>query len=335
MTRPADRNINLDLARGIAALIVFLGHLYFGRLPQVTPPQYILDLISTGSMCVAFFFILSGYVLALGASKVSRPKWIAKRLIRLMPVYFICYFVPLIALIVTKSNYTPNSSGIAFGALAAQSFSTSHYLDMPNPPLWTLSIEVYLSFLFILIVKMKPIPLLLLVITFFGLYSNVETVHRIPFFFGVPLFILGILASKWTIALKNNLVRALGFLLIVTYVLFASYFVHGVRWINFSRIVFIVFLFIWLIQLKPIKRFRKFATFVGTRSYCIYAVHWPTMFFLDHLFLSFKDVPVLLQLASYVFLTLIVVETVYRVIEVRAISLSRLWSSNKHNLFKS
>ena len=53
------RNSNLDFARGVAALIVLIGHLFLGRFLGLLPP-WLLDRFSTGATCVAFFSCSQG-----------------------------------------------------------------------------------------------------------------------------------------------------------------------------------------------------------------------------------------------------------------------------------
>jgi peptidoglycan/LPS O-acetylase OafA/YrhL len=84
-----------------------------------------------------------------------------------------------------------------------------------------------------------------------------------------------------------------------------------------------------LINLKPINKLKNFASYIGKRSYCVYAVHWPIMFFLDHIYFVHSEVPLALQFVSYIFFIVIGIEITYRLIEVPAITYSRTYFKGK------
>jgi peptidoglycan/LPS O-acetylase OafA/YrhL len=94
----SDRNPRLpelDGLRGLAALTVFFSHV-IGLFPgheafrvQKTPLHILWD----GNAAVVFFFLLSGYVLALpfvdaGRRAIRPASFIIKRLFRLYPAYW-------------------------------------------------------------------------------------------------------------------------------------------------------------------------------------------------------------------------------------------------------
>jgi peptidoglycan/LPS O-acetylase OafA/YrhL len=87
-----------------------------------------------GATCVIFFFCLSGYVLTHDKRNSFDLKWIIKRLIRLMPIYYLSWGLPIFLMLVLNSIYLPDRLGIILGAFGLQSFSGQHYLDQPNPP---------------------------------------------------------------------------------------------------------------------------------------------------------------------------------------------------------
>ena len=318
------RNSNLDLARGVAALIVLIGHLFLGRFLGLLPP-WLLDRFSTGATCVAFFFMLSGYILSQQRFEGPKFRWVVKRLIRLLPVYYVSWALPLIGLILVNSKYQPNMNGIFLGSFAAQSFSSLHYLDQPNPPLWSLSIEIYLTFLFVFFVTWKFQRLLYATGFLFIILLGIESVSVIPFLHGVPLFCTGILIAKFGIKISSKKTHILGILLTAFYLLFAPFLVRGDGVVVLTRYLFVFFTMVFLINLKPTNKVKNFASYIGKRSYCVYAVHWPIMFFLDHIYFIHSEVPLALQFVSYKLFIVLGIEITYRLVEVPAITYSRAY----------
>lgn len=81
------RNYSLDFFRGIAAVLVCIGHLYFWNNNFTT-------ISSAFILAVDFFLVLSGFVISqsiLTKKDFSIPKFIANRWFRLFPVFFLCF----------------------------------------------------------------------------------------------------------------------------------------------------------------------------------------------------------------------------------------------------
>jgi len=240
-----------------------------------------------------------------------------------MPIYYVAWSVPLIGLLVTKSEYIPNEAGIIRGAFAAQSFSQFHFLDQPNPPLWSLSIEIYLTFFFIYSVNFKRWCLTLICVAIFFMNSQDNFLSQTPFFSGLPMFLLGIILAKQKLILSKRTNTLLGIILFFVYLTCAPYFVHGTELVTGSRNLFVVAVMVWLINLGRLQKARNFASYLGQRSYSLYAIHWPLMFFLDHIFSSLSTAPELLKLISFLILIAVAVEVTYRTVEVPAVVISR------------
>ena len=158
---------------------------------------------------------------------------------------------------------------------------------------------------------------------------GIKSAFVIPFLYGVPLFCIGILISKFGIKISSKNTQILGILLTAFYLLFAPFLVRGDGMVVLARYLFVFFLMIFLINLKPINKLKNCASFIGRRSYCVYAVHWPIMFFLDHVCFVHSEAPIALQFVSYIFCIAIAIEIVYRLIEVPAITYSRTYFKSK------
>lgn len=104
VTTQDSKNIRLEAARGIAAFIVFIGHFIAAFMPALVgqaPPSHdgesfvgsVYFVLFNGQAAVMFFFVLSGYVLSVGAlrAKNTRPLLLGgiRRWPRLIPVALI------------------------------------------------------------------------------------------------------------------------------------------------------------------------------------------------------------------------------------------------------
>jgi len=139
-------NKNLDILRGFAALIVFIGH--FNQLTDKFDPTYGRALSVyynfPGSLSVLMFFILSGYVIGINTPPLTNSllikDYIKKRLVRIVPIYFIAIiFTAMIG------HYTWPQ---IFSNLFFVSVPLGNWMD-GNFPLWSLNFELIYYFVFI------------------------------------------------------------------------------------------------------------------------------------------------------------------------------------------
>jgi peptidoglycan/LPS O-acetylase OafA/YrhL len=148
--------IVLDCLRGIAALLVLTRHapafLYLvppeGGLPG--PPFF------ETYLAVDFFFVLSGFVLAHAYSKklrdtISPWQFMAIRLIRLYPLYFLAILIPL-SIALRQIAHGADARTIFTNAAFAVAFvpMTGIVLFPLNPPAWSLFSEIFANFFFAL-----------------------------------------------------------------------------------------------------------------------------------------------------------------------------------------
>ena len=211
------RLTELDGLRGLAALFVFTSHLKFalpGRNPlaalQLTP----LGILWGGQAAVDFFFVLSGFVLALpfmraapaGALPGFYGRFVLLRVLRIYPAYWLALLFCLLAMQLFAPAGMAGTSPWAqefwrhgWGDLSA-SVLTRHILLVPNfdsrlidPVSWTLVVEMRMSLLLpFMILACRAwggrigTPLLLLLSLALGL--RIGALHFLPLFaFGVAL----------------------------------------------------------------------------------------------------------------------------------------------------
>ena len=159
----------LESLRGIAALTVALHHF------RVNTPIADNTFVNNGWLMVDFFFVLSGYVIALNYQEEIRSwrtlvTFQAKRFLRLYPLHIVMLFVFLG--IETAKYFVTHHMGLvpdrsAFSANNAESFlhhislTQSLFIDGTtwNGPSWSISAEFYTYILFALVVlvfKARP-----------------------------------------------------------------------------------------------------------------------------------------------------------------------------------
>jgi peptidoglycan/LPS O-acetylase OafA/YrhL len=148
-----------DGLRGIAALWVVMFHLSKGhhidKLKDYFPNIFRVVLLDSGSLGVAIFFVLSGYVMTHTIYRYQvdlsfATNFTLRRLTRLSPPYYFAILIALIFLML-KSKVTgadvnfPSLSGFLIHLIYAQDFFK---VPQINSVFWTLGIEVqfYLAF---------------------------------------------------------------------------------------------------------------------------------------------------------------------------------------------
>lgn len=83
------RIVNLDIMRGLAAIVVVLFH-YTVIFPQFYPDGKVIDFaFSYGGYGVDLFFVISGFVILMSLSRSQGAGFVKSRFIRLYPAYWI------------------------------------------------------------------------------------------------------------------------------------------------------------------------------------------------------------------------------------------------------
>ena len=150
------KNYKLEFIRGIAAILVFICHLFVSnsKLQGID-----FGLISNwGTESVIIFFILSGLVIAKSCEgrNITIKQFIFKRLIRLYPLLLISL---MFAYIITYFLFNENIIGNIFllGTLDANIFPVPN----GNIVIWSLSFEIFFYIIFGVILYFKNFKLLL------------------------------------------------------------------------------------------------------------------------------------------------------------------------------
>ena len=279
-----SRNATLDLSRFLAAFIVLAGHfLYFDANLAAVARINLLEVFHTGANAVYYFFALSGYVLSQNQKSINF-NWLKARCVRLMPIYSICYTLPIIGVLALAPSelHTQSLAVLLMGITGLQAISSHYYLIGFNSPLWSLSVEIYLSILLIFLARIKRNPIFLSLAIALSL---INTIISHPILGALPFFLVGIYLSKLNKGLKFAITksRILKFTLLI--ILFSYWLIFPILGISFSGVkyaplvdlFFIASTLYFFILVETPHKLRELAVQLGLRSYVIYASHVPIL----------------------------------------------------------
>lgn len=137
----------LTFTRYIAALTVVFFH--FGQQAFPATHAWWHPVVTAGPIAVSFFFVLSGFIMAVAYYQPERPRinkgkyWLA-RFARIYPVYLLALILMILANLKTDGS-DPAAIGLSLTMLQAW---IPGYAMVLNSPGWSLSVEAlfYLSF---------------------------------------------------------------------------------------------------------------------------------------------------------------------------------------------
>ena len=197
-TKPLYKNLNLEVLRGYAALLVMIGHLIFWHqyFDKTYFPEKLNYVLPPAHFSVLIFFILSGYVIGInhrnrlfGSEIIT---YLKKRFIRLYPIYFLGVSLAIIVAI----NFYPINIILA-------NFTFTQNLIAPviweNNPAWSLNFEVFYYILFVLIsfieIKTWIAVLIFLILGFINSYLAQDPLIT-AYCFGYCCWLMGLLMSR-------------------------------------------------------------------------------------------------------------------------------------------
>jgi peptidoglycan/LPS O-acetylase OafA/YrhL len=138
----------LELIRGLAALAVVVCH-FFLNFPEIGRSELRNAVANWGVTAVVVFFVLSGAVIRISIERsgFSFGKFMRKRIIRIVPLYFLAI---LLTLMIEPRPFLPEKlvGHLAFTA-TVQGWITPTYTS--NPVLWSLSYEMGFYLIFALL----------------------------------------------------------------------------------------------------------------------------------------------------------------------------------------
>ena len=278
----------LDSVRGIACMIVVFMHFFtFFEKPhwailQIPPLNFLLS----GGFAVCIFFVLSGFVLSYkfigNGNKWKIIEATIKRPVRLLGVVFFTS-LPAFSFLLTNDFWTNRifvDYDIYIKYFAGIPTHLFTFGSLANPPLWTINIEVWGSFLTFGII-------------FFAEYLNkytrmaVLTVLLVCFLNTYYCaFIFGIIMADLhkNYCLKFNIITS--FFILITGIYLVTYIPYsGLTIIKPGYIMAgAMLLFIFVLYNDKIHNIlnSRLLVFIGGISYSLYAIHWLVLKFFSY-----------------------------------------------------
>jgi peptidoglycan/LPS O-acetylase OafA/YrhL len=143
----------LTFTRFLAALSVVFFH--YGEKVFPASIDWINPVVTAGPIAVSYFFVLSGFIMAIAYYKPNNPSlgfsstryWLA-RFARIYPVYFLALLMMILA---KKQGQGSDITAIGLSVSMLQAWIPSYPL-MLNAPGWSLSVEAFFYLLFPLLI---------------------------------------------------------------------------------------------------------------------------------------------------------------------------------------
>lgn len=325
------RNYTIDIIRMAAAIVVMMGHLLHvkGSKSGFLIGTHLESILSSGAFAVVVFFGLSGIALRYQSDKFgSDLHWLTARFIRLMPVYWVTLFVPLVGCYLIGVNISYPGYGFAMSALGLQAVLNEIAIPPVNPPLWSLSVELYLSASLLVIGRLKRhsgfyiLPMLLLIAI---LFPNSLIFQGLPiFYFGYLLPGINFKSNRNLIFRLATILIPLGVLIVVPAILQSKYDAS----FNFL-ICFSIAALILMASLFFAKSEKTLLSTISQRSYSVYAAHAPVVLFVDKVLFSTNQVVTFPQVLFSLLFILVVTEFIYRFLEAPSIKYSRKYLESR------
>jgi exopolysaccharide production protein ExoZ len=300
----------IQYLRAIAALMVVVHH---AREPQswLFNP---LDTYPAFAWGVDIFFVISGFIMFVAASNEMPLEFVKKRLIRVIPLYWVSTI--LLLLILTK--FHPFSLDSAEFTHLIKSFLFIPHYSPSHPGKiypyliagWTLNYEMFFYGLFLigLIFKKTAFVSSVFIVTLTLLGLLVTSDNALFRAYTNPI-LLEFLGGLWIgYFYKNNLMRFnLHFLLIVGFMgLFFLPFLQLGDYLTLGRISFSLMIIVGAVSLSRSTFHYPFLNLLGDASYSIYLTHSVVSIRIAHKLWSSVDVTGMLQFIIWVLLTIII-----------------------------
>jgi len=297
----------------------------------------VLEIFRSGNQSVLYFFALSGFVLSRTTQKVDL-RWLVARVFRLMPVYLICFLLPLILVkIMAPEEFADYSQvGLLLGVFASQALFPQFYLAGANSPLWSLSVEIWLSAGLLVLLRLNKIFCLILIL-FTCEFLNY--VFFQPLVNGLTFFLIGIILArinKQSIksTLNSGFVKFISLLGLICYWIFFP--VLGIS-LQQKRLVDLIGVTATLICFKSLRLSNgldKVGNYLGARSYSLYAVHGPILRLHSELFDMIWGDPLSpfqlwIYLLSCIAIVLLATEIIFKYVETPAIRYAKKFRTGK------
>ena len=192
LTQKSLRFYELDILRFLAAFAVVFFHYTFLNATEIMTLEtfpVLGEIFKYGYLGVELFFMISGFVILLTASKKDWLSFIISRMVRLYPVFWIAVTLTSLAIVLFGNETTQ----VTFPQYLWNLTMLSDYFGIENidPVYWTLQIELKFYFWIFIILIFRKIQYIDYFIFIWLVFSVLETFHLIH------NFTHPILMSEW------------------------------------------------------------------------------------------------------------------------------------------
>lgn len=302
-TRFGSKLLGLQMARGVAALMVVLYHSgrLLGTYSGFSHDAY-GNFFRFGHSGVDFFFVLSGFIIFYVHRKdIGNPSgltaYLWKRATRIYPIY---WFV--ISLIILQGILLPSSGRFSLAEMLQSISLVPSGHDLILGVAWTLEHEILFYAMFSLLIVSRRIGLIAFIAWFSvvafnslhpmnGFIGFIGSAYHIDFMFGMCAAVL--LGSKWSLSVPYRTLLWSGF---------AALLVSGVRddagiisdyndvlcVLSYGSAFTLILIGIVGGELLGWLRIWNPFVYLGAMSYSLYLFHVPVISRLYHVFFAFK-----------------------------------------------
>ena len=292
---------SIELLRFISSLMVLFWHyqqfylpynffsnkeIYFNDKSNQPFFEYLSIFYNYGNLGVNFFFLISGFVFSyvyLGIEKkTSLKKFVVNRVARLYPLHIFTLFVVLFSQFYCQLNFNEyliyKNNDLYHFFLNIFFISGWGFEKGPsfNGPIWSVSIEIIIYFLFFFIMIYKKKNLILksvFLILILLIIRKLNAIFSDNFFININLVICGILFFTGNLIYLIFNYSYPKIILILFSLILILISVLG----NFKSFIFLPAILILALSLEDIlsKKIKKIFNFLGNLSYGIYLWHTP------------------------------------------------------------
>jgi peptidoglycan/LPS O-acetylase OafA/YrhL len=319
----------MDLIRMIAALVVMMGHVLHIKSSEsgFLIGSHLEQILSSGAFAVVVFFGLSGIALRYQTDHHGISlRWFTARIIRLMPVYWVTFLIPVLGSILLNVDISYPNYGFIIATFGLQAISNTIAIPPVNGPLWSLSVELYLSASLLVVGRHKKVAsafiFALLLLIYLAAPGNLIFQALPIFYFG---YLLPGIRLRWS---RNLFARILIGIIPISVLLLTPTLVQNrlVGLDSFSLTFLLVGFILLTCILNPSPNQSLFSR-LSLRSYSLYAIHAPVALFVDKVFFSSFTTTSLLQVSVTIVLILISTEFLFEFVEKPSIRRARKFLS--------
>ena len=250
--------------------------------------------------------------------------------------------MPIVGVLALVPRELNSQSPIAllFGITGLQAISSSYYLIGANSPLWSLSVELYLSIFLLFFIRIKTYKVVLILALTLSV-TNIFITH--PILSALPYFLAGIGISKLIENTQSQGIRVrplkvlLSLLVLAFWIVFPIAIPSLLNVKNFQPVVdlfFITATLAYFSSLKLSNYINRISIQLGLRSYVMYASHAPVLRIYNQAWLRLFGQPItsgntIIYLAFGFISVALGTEILFRMIETKAIRWSTKIKKNQ------